>query len=40
MTEKIKKIINDYKKWSSKHPIRNAFLSGFVLGFIMGSVLC
>lgn len=38
--EKIEKIINDYKKWSSKHPIKSTFLTGFILGFILGAVLC
>ena len=38
--EVVKKLINDYKDWSSKHPIKSAFLTGFVLGFILGAILC
>jgi flavorubredoxin len=40
MMEKIKELVEKYKQWSQKHPTRNVFLMGFVLGFIIGAILC
>jgi hypothetical protein len=38
--ETIKKIAEKYKAWSMENPVKSIFLTGFVLGFIVGAVLC
>ena len=40
MIEKIKSLVESYRSWSIKHPVRNVFLFGFVLGFVVGAFLC
>jgi hypothetical protein len=40
MIKNIKKIIEFYKMWSKKHPVRNIFIIAFILGLIIGAILC
>jgi hypothetical protein len=38
--ETIVKWAEKYKAWSMENPVKSIFLMGFVLGFIVGAVLC
>jgi hypothetical protein len=38
--ETLKKIIEAYEAWSIKYPGQNIFVFGFLVGFILGAILC
>lgn len=40
MIEKIKILIEKYRLWSEKNPVKNVFALSFILGFIVGAVIC
>lgn len=39
MKDKVLQFLKNYKQWSEKHPVRNVFIIGFGIGFILGAII-